>query len=377
MYFVSPKAGEKYYLRLLLCHVRGAKDWDDLLKVDGVLYPTYKEACIGRGLLEDDKEWDRCLDEVKEIAMPRQLRQLFAVILEYNHPERPGDLWRKYLYYMIQDKKHAESLQGLPFDDNAEARCANAALWDLEQLLRAQGLSVENFPGMPVPHRPVGPVAMSEYMRAEVCYDREKLNATAEVELAKCTEEQRHIVNACMGFVDAKTADVKLMFIDSPAGGGKTFLLNLLLSLVRGRGEIALAMASTGIAAMLLAGGTTAHSRFGIPVPVNDESTSTIRVTTERATVIREASLIIWDEITMADKHAVECASRLCQEIMSAQEPALERVPFGGKVVIFAGDWRQVLPVVVRGGRAQVVNACLKSSMLWEQCLPLFYFVPF
>jgi ATP-dependent DNA helicase PIF1 len=79
--------------------------------------------------------------------------------------------------------------------------------------------------------------------------------------------------------------------------------------------------------------------------------------------------LIIWDEITMADKHAVECASRLCQEIMAVRDPALERVPFGGKVVIFAGDWRQVLPVVVRGGRAQVVNACLKSSSLWEQCL--------
>jgi hypothetical protein len=372
MYFVSPRAGEKYYLRLLLCHVRGAKDWDDLLKVDGVHFPTYKEACIARGLLEDDKEWDRCLNEVKENAMPRQLRQLFAVILEYNQPERPGDLWRKYLYYMIQDHKHAESQLGLLFDEVAEARCANAALWDLEQLLRAQGLSVENFPGMPVPHRPVGPAVLSEYMRAEVCYDREKLKAAADNDLAKCTEEQRSIVNVCMGFVDSKAAVAKLIFIDSPAGGGKTFLLNLLLNLVRGRGSIALAMATTGIAAMLLAGGTTAHSRFGIPVPVSDESTSSIRVTTDRATVIKDASLIIWDEITMADKHAVECASRLCQEIMAVEDPALERVPFGGKPVIFAGDWRQVLPVVVRGGRAQVVNACLKSSTLWEQCLSLF-----
>jgi hypothetical protein len=54
---------------------------------------------------------------------------------------------------------------------------------------------------------------------------------------------------------------------------------------------------------------------------------------------------------------------------MGVRDPALERVHFGGKLVIFAGDWRQVLPVVVRGGRAQVVNACLKSSVLWEQCL--------
>ena len=34
--------------------------------------------------------------------------------------------------------------------------------------------------------------------------------------------------------------------------------------------------------------------------------------------------------------------------------------------MIFAGDWRQLLPVVVRGGRAQVVNTCMKRSILWD-----------
>jgi ATP-dependent DNA helicase PIF1 len=190
--------------------------------------------------------------------------------------------------------------------------------------------------------------------------------------LAKCTTEQRQVVDKCFDFL-AKTALVpKLMFIDSPAGGGKTFLLNLILCLLRGEGRIALACATTGIASMLLAGGTTAHSRFGVPVPVADESTSNIKVTSERARVIEEAAIIIWDEITMADKHVVECADRLCREIMALNDAELENVPFGGKVVIFSGDWRQLLPVVKHGGRAQVVNASLKRSTMWTQSSILF-----
>ena len=60
----------------------------------------------------------------------------------------------------------------------------------------------------------------------------------------------------------------KLFFIDGPGGTGKTFLYDLLLARVRSQGEVALAVASSGLAALLLAGGRTAHSRFRIPIPV-------------------------------------------------------------------------------------------------------------
>lgn len=57
-----------------------------------------------------------------------------------------------------------------------------------------------------------------------------------------------------------------ILFIDAPGGTGKTFLLNLLLAKIRARGDIALATASSGIAATLLQGGRTAHSTFKIPI---------------------------------------------------------------------------------------------------------------
>ena len=42
-------------------------------------------------------------------------------------------------------------------------------------------------------------------------------------------------------------------------------------------------------------------------------------------------------------------------------------MPFGGKVVVFGGDFRQVLPVVPRGTRAQITDATMQRSYLWER----------
>ncbi|PKY57229.1 hypothetical protein RhiirA4_283232, partial [Rhizophagus irregularis] len=65
-------------------------------------------------------------------------------------------------------------------------------------------------------------------------------------------------------------------FIDGPAGTGKTFLYNTLLATIRLHGDIAIAVASSGIAALLLSGGRTAHSRFKIPLKIDEFSTCNI-----------------------------------------------------------------------------------------------------
>jgi len=38
----------------------------------------------------------------------------------------------------------------------------------------------------------------------------------------------------------------------------------------------------------------------------------------------------------------------------------------GGIIFVFAGDFRQTLPVIRKGTQADVINACLKSSRLWD-----------
>ncbi|XP_046810000.1 uncharacterized protein LOC124420587 [Lucilia cuprina] len=63
----------------------------------------------------------------------------------------------------------------------------------------------------------------------------------------------------------------------------------------------------------------------------------------------------------MAHKHALEAINRSLQDIRSSQ------TPMGGLVVLLAGDFRQTLPVVSRGTPADEINACLKSSYLWNE----------
>ncbi|KNZ79699.1 hypothetical protein J132_08858 [Termitomyces sp. J132] len=57
----------------------------------------------------------------------------------------------------------------------------------------------------------------------------------------------------------------KMIFIHSAGGCSKTFVCNTLASAVWSNGDVALCVASSGIAALLLEGGRT-HSRFKIPI---------------------------------------------------------------------------------------------------------------
>ena len=56
IYSVSPKQRERFYLRLLLLHVRGPISFHDLKTYGDVAHDTFESACRARGLLIDDTE---------------------------------------------------------------------------------------------------------------------------------------------------------------------------------------------------------------------------------------------------------------------------------------------------------------------------------
>ncbi|PKY63284.1 hypothetical protein RhiirA4_302686, partial [Rhizophagus irregularis] len=58
-------------------------------------------------------------------------------------------------------------------------------------------------------------------------------------------------------------------------------------------GDIALAVASSGIAALLLPGGRTAHSCFKIPINIHEDSTCSIKHNSDLASLLQIAKLII------------------------------------------------------------------------------------
>ena len=84
-----PVGTEVFYLRLLLTHVEAPTSFEDLLSFNDVVHPTYKAACIARGLLQDDSEWENCLQEATVIALPKQIRRLFATLLVFGQPLDP------------------------------------------------------------------------------------------------------------------------------------------------------------------------------------------------------------------------------------------------------------------------------------------------
>ncbi|KAG2705438.1 hypothetical protein I3760_05G053100 [Carya illinoinensis] len=169
--------------------------------------------------------------------------------------------------------------------------------------------------------------------------------------------KQRHVYNSILGKVFSNEAAT--FFVDGPAGTGKTFLYKALLAVVRSRKLVALATASSGVAASILPGGRTAHSRFKIPLDTDEHSICCVSKQSAIAKLLRVARLIIWDEAPMSRKQHIQALDKMLRDINDSD------LTFGGKVVVFGGDFRQVLPVVRKGTRQEHVDASLVSSYLW------------
>ncbi|XP_062101033.1 uncharacterized protein LOC133806955 [Humulus lupulus] len=92
----NPFEGERYFVRLLLNHVRGPLSFEDLRTVEGILAPTFHEAATMQGLLQRDSSLEGCLLEASLYEMPSSLRRLFATILVYCNPTNPRDLWERF-----------------------------------------------------------------------------------------------------------------------------------------------------------------------------------------------------------------------------------------------------------------------------------------
>ncbi|XP_035837386.1 ATP-dependent DNA helicase pif1-like [Helianthus annuus] len=180
------------------------------------------------------------------------------------------------------------------------------------------------------------------------------------------TEEQRSVFEEIMKSVDGNTGG--MFFVYGYGGTGKTFLWKTLSAAPRSKREIVLNVASSGIASLLLTGGRTAHSRFRIPLNLNEDSVCHIKADSDVAKLLRQTKLIIWDEAPMVHKHAFEALNRTMNDIFNFDTSRNSEISFGGKVIVFGGDFRQVLPVVRNGGRQETVNASLSSSYLWSKC---------
>ncbi|KAL3827986.1 hypothetical protein ACJIZ3_022998 [Penstemon smallii] len=345
---VSPTEGERYFERLLLVNVRCPTSFADLMTVGDVRYDTFREAAVRRGLLASDEYVDGCLAEAASFQMPYCLRVLFAMLLVYGITADPQIIWDKYYSSMSEDFLRRGGF--------TEAQVMSKTIDAIELVLASMEKSISDFPiSFCFQHLSVSTRMSKDYEHeCSIIVSEEDVLA-----VNRLNSEQLAAYNIITARIRKKRPGV--FFLDGPGGTGKTFLYRALLAFVRSSGSIALAVATSGVAASLLPGGRTAHSRFNLPVDLEDKPIGKMSKQGSVARMIIEAGLIIWDEASMANRHTIEALEALLRDICGT------RTVFGGKIVLLGGDFRQTLPIIVHGNREQLVGASIVSSFIWPK----------
>ena len=147
------------------------------------------------------------------------------------------------------------------------------------------------------------------------------------------------------------------LFITGKAGTGKTTFIKGIQKLIK---KNFLVLAPTGIAAMNV-GGQTLHSFFGLPFTAMGPK-DWPKVNDDHRDLLTKVDSIIIDEASMVRCDWVDAIDRVLRHLMQ------NRLPFGGKQMIFVGDLFQ-LPPVVKSGSADEELLC----KLYGNGTPYFY----
>lgn len=200
----------------------------------------------------------------------------------------------------------------------------------------------------------------------ERSYDTNQMHNEHNDMVSKLNIEQKCVYDVVL---DSVYRDVGGFFFVYESGGcGKTFLWRTIISRLRSESVIVLPVASSGIASTLLPGGRTVHSRFKIPLKLDDSSTCSISMNSDIAELLKQTKLIIWDEAPIQHRYPFEALDRSLRDIMKSFISEKFNKPFGGITVLLGGDFRQILPVIYKGSRSDIVGASISRSPLWSIC---------
>ena len=331
-------------------------------------------------MVEDDGEWNSALADAALCQSPIQMRQLFVVILTACSPSSPRALFKTHWQHTAEDFTYQRRTQhaaaaAAPAPPGPTEADQHALLFDLEDRLAVYPLALCTDYGLPKPdvsqldqriqraHQNHG---KPREVREALDFDQTTEAAAAAAATALMADNPGQ--KAAFENIDSSVKHELggAFYLNAPAGTGKTFTATALLKAARGRGQIALGMASSGIAALLMPKAATAHSTMKIPIQnLTRDSLLNIKDHSGRAELLKQASLIIWDEAPMSHRHALEAMDRTLRELRGKVNPHYATLPYGGIVFVIMGDFRQTLPIIPKANRAQIVNATFKKSLLW------------
>ena len=277
------------------------------------------------------------------------MRRLFAVILYHCEPKDPKELWEEFKHKLCTD------LMNRSHDGPPTATMIEKCLALITHHYRHIGGDLNAF------HLEVLSTDIIEsYASSFMNIQANQQIDTEPTTIDDLNVEQKEVFDKFLEMIDAENGDV--IFLDAPGGMGKTFLLKFILGYVRRtRGEI-LATASSGIAATLLHQGKTLHSTFNVPLNIintNNPSCALSR-SSSKAIAIGISKVIIIDKAPMLHKKVYHAIDFSLKDILNND------TLFGGKPILMSGDFRQILPIIIRGHRVDTVNATIKRSYIWH-----------
>ena len=200
--------------------------------------------------------------------------------------------------------------------------------------------------------------SQTEYQRMTTAFNQADETLLTNEHEPLLTPEQRKVYYTIASAVCDKNG--RPFMVDAPAGTSRTFTEEVIAAHLRGLGKTVMIVASAGIAALQLPGGWTAYSMFKLPLDdrVVAGAVCNIKRQTRRAGLLRKCDLIIWDELLMTHKYCVEALDTTLRDLLH------NPTPFGGKPILFSGDWRQIGPIVKFCSASDTVEAAFLSSNL-------------
>lgn len=332
LYPVNPRDIEKYCAMIILQSIRGPKSWVEVMTVNGILYCTLKDTAEALGLLNIEDYARRALREASFLQMPRQIRSLYVFLVDNDRTLNSNALFEEFLEKLGEDK-------GRRLDRRA------FVLRELNYLFLERDLEIRDF------------IYIEESFNFRDTEIIEENNDP--VDVSSLNPSQRatfHRIKAVV--LGRSTESDKIFYIDGPGGTGKTYMMNLLIRTLNSLGKVCLVTAPTGLAASLLVNGTTLHSTFNIPFNLNESSQIRIPLESRKARFHSRIDVLFIDEISMVNAKILDMIDQYFRDLMNNEQL------FGGKVVVFLGDLRQ-LPVVVSRYSSLSISASLFTNSIY------------
>jgi hypothetical protein len=339
---VSSHNQELFALKRLLTVVTGATSWTCLLSVDGFCYDNFQAACAARGMMADDGDIVAAFSEISSASCSlAQMRREFANLLVHRSCQNASALFHVFSGELCSG--------GVVNADN----CMEA-LWAIEDEMSTHGRSLQepDF-GFRLTERLASHVP-APCFRKHV-FSKEECESNMIDILSKFSDEQRQAQSVLLAALQGVGSNV--LAILAGAGCGKSLFVSGLTWQLRSEGKIVVNVAASALAATLLPGGMTAHSAFRLPIPATESSFCGFK-SSERE-LMKKCSCIFYDEVSMVSPEIANTLDRSLRDIMRAPE-----LPFGGKVVVFLGDFKQLLPVVP----SKKYVSTIKDCDWWSRC---------